>query len=185
MLFTNALATFASLGALASALPTTIESRGTNSTSAGTGGGISVVNNMGQTIYLWSVSESADSEMVTLTSGGTGYSEDWRLNPDGGGISIKMSTTPDQSEVLQYEYTLEEPTIYWDLSCINMGSNSTFTTAGFAVTSNDSSDCPSATCKPGDTACADAYLFPTDDQATHGCPDTVRMTLNLGASSAE
>ncbi|OKL58339.1 hypothetical protein UA08_06463 [Talaromyces atroroseus] len=185
MMFTKTLAAFASLGALASALPTAIKSRDTNSTSASTGGGVTIVNNMDQTIYLWSVSNTADSEMVTLTAGGQDYSENWRLNPDGGGISIKMSTTPDQSDVLQYEYTLVEPTIYWDLSCINMGGNSTFTTAGFAVTSNDSGNCPSATCKPGDTACADAYLFPTDDQATHGCPDTVSMTLNLGPSSAE
>lgn len=180
MMFTKTIAAIASLGALASALPAAMERRDNS-----TAGGVDIVNNMDKTIYLWSVSNTADAEMVTLTPGGQAYSEDWRLNPDGGGISIKISTTPDQSDVLQYEYTLSDPTIFWDLSCINMGSNSTFTTVGFAVTSNDSGNCPSATCKPGDSACADAYLIPTDDHATHGCPDTVRMTLNLGPSSAE
>lgn len=180
MMFTKTIAAIASLGALASALPATMQRRDNS-----TAGGVDIVNNLGKTIYLWSVSNTADAEMVTLTPGGQGYSEDWRLNPDGGGISIKISTTPDQADVLQYEYTLSDPIIYWDLSCINMGSNSTFSTAGFAVTSNDSGNCPSATCKPGDSACADAYLIPTDDHATHGCPETVRMTLNLGSSPAE
>lgn len=180
MLFTKTVAAIASFSALASALPAALQQRDSNSTS--TGGGVTIVNNMGQTIYLWSVSDSADSDMVTLTSGGSGYSENWRTNSNGGGISIKMSTTQDQSDVLQYEYTLEDPTIFWDLSCINMGTNSTFTTAGFAVTNDDSGNCPTATCAAGDSACADAYLFPTDDQATHGCPDTVTMTLTIGSS---
>ncbi|KAH8703202.1 hypothetical protein BGW36DRAFT_83896 [Talaromyces proteolyticus] len=143
MMFTNAFGLLASFGALAAALPTALEQRDTNST----GGGVEIINNMGKNIYLC---------------------EPWKTNSNGGGISIKLSTTPDQADVLQYEYTLSAPTIFWDLSCIN-----------------DNGACPSATCKPGDTACADAYLFPTDDHATHGCPDTVQMTLNLGPSSAE
>ncbi|KAK9326741.1 hypothetical protein V1520DRAFT_106642 [Lipomyces starkeyi] len=181
MMFTKGFG-FLGLGfTMAAALPTTLERRETNSG----GGGVEIINNMGKDIYLWSVGESADATMVTLTSGGNTYSESWKTNPDSGGISIKMSTTPDQSDVLQYEYTLVSPTIYWDLSCINMGSGSEFTAAGYAVTSNDNGICPSATCEPGDTACADAYLYPTDDQATHGCPETVQMTLTLGPSSAE
>ncbi|KAK9367055.1 hypothetical protein V1509DRAFT_641175 [Lipomyces kononenkoae] len=179
MMFTKAFGLLGLVSTMTAALPMTLERRDTNST----GGGVEIINNMGKDIYLWSVSNSADSTMVTLTSGGNTYSESWKTNPDGGGISIKMSTTPDQADVLQYEYTLVSPLIYWDLSCINIGNGSEFTTAGFAVTSNDSGSCPSATCKAGDTACADAYLFPTDDQATHGCPDTVQMTLNLGSSS--
>ncbi|KAJ8104423.1 hypothetical protein POJ06DRAFT_273026 [Lipomyces tetrasporus] len=179
MMFTNAFGLLASFGTLAAAFPTTLERRDTNST----GGGVEIINNMGKNIYLWSVGGSADATMVTLTSSGNTYSESWRTNSNGGGVSIKISTTPDQSDVLQYEYTLVAPTIYWDLSSINMGNASEFTTAGFAVTSNDS-NCRNAICKPGDNACADAYLFPTDDQATRGCPESVQMTLNLGASSS-
>lgn len=181
MMFTKAFGLIASFGTMASALPTTFDARDTNST----GGGVEILNNMGQDIYLWSVGNTANSDMVTLTSGGKGYTESWKLNSDGGGISIKLSTTPDQSDVLQYEYTLVSPTVFWDLSCINMGKGSKFSTAGFAVTSNDNGNCPQATCKPGDSNCADAYLFPTDDHATHGCPEAVQMTLNLGPSGAE
>ncbi|KAK9367033.1 hypothetical protein V1509DRAFT_628071 [Lipomyces kononenkoae] len=182
MMFVKAFGILGLVSTMAAALPTTLERRATNST----GGGVQIINNMGKDIYLWSVGQSADAPMVTLTSGGNNtYSESWRTNADGGGVSIKISTTPDQSDVLQYEYTLVSPIIYYDLSCINMGNGSEFTTAGFAVTSNDNSTCKSAVCKPGDTACADAYLWPTDDQATRGCPETVQMTLNLGPSAAE
>ncbi|KAE8548345.1 hypothetical protein TMatcc_010846 [Talaromyces marneffei ATCC 18224] len=179
MMFTKTITAIASLGALASALPATMQRRDDSAA-----GGVDIINNMNSTVYLWSVSNTADSPMVTLAPGEQ-YSEEWRLNPNGGGISIKMSTAPDHTDILQYEYTLSDPTIFWDLSCIDMADNSPFTAAGFAVTNNNTDICPSATCKPGDTACNEAYLIPTDDHATHGCPHTVRMTLNLGPSLAE
>ncbi|KAL1967558.1 hypothetical protein VTN77DRAFT_3073 [Rasamsonia byssochlamydoides] len=188
MKFTQTFGLAAILASAASALPTTMRSTNGTSSSGGSssgsssGGGVTIINNMEDTMYLWSVANSADAPMVTLGQGET-YSENWRLNPDGGGISIKMATTPSQADVLQYEYTLVDPVIYWDLSCINMGTNSEFTKVGFAVTS-DNPNCQSATCAPGDTACADAYLFPTDDQATHGCQASTHMTLNIGSGSS-
>ncbi|OKL62660.1 hypothetical protein UA08_01631 [Talaromyces atroroseus] len=210
MQFTKTLGLLATFGALASALPTNFQRRdGGNSTASATGdnnsnnnnnntttttttttngvnssngssGSVNIQNNMGSTMYLWSVSENADP-MITVQPGGS-YSESWRTNPDGGGISIKMAMKPEQVDVLQYEYTLQGDTIFWDLSCIDMGTSSQFTTAGFAVTSSDST-CPSATCQPGDSACADAYLVPDDNQATHGCPAGTQMNLNIGSSA--
>jgi len=143
-----------------------------------TSDGVQIVNNMEKTVYLWSVSD-VSSDMVTLNSGET-YSENWRTNPNGGGISIKISFTPEQTDVLQYEYTYQYPTIWWDLSCINMGDNSEFTTMGFAVSSTDSA-CESATCAPGDVACAAAYLLPNDDWATHSCVSSDLLKLDLGS----
>lgn len=175
MKFTQTFGLAAALASVASALPT---ARSTNGTS---GGGVSIINHMEKTMYLWSVADSGDVPMITLPQGET-YSENWRTNSNGGGISIKMATTPSQDDVLQYEYTLSGPTIFWDLSCINMGVNSEFTKAGFAVTSN-TPNCESAICAPGDAACADAYLIPTDDHATHGCDAGTQMTLNIGSSS--
>jgi len=99
--------------------------------------------------------------MVTIPAGGT-YSENWRTNPDGGGISVKVSTTPNIDDVLQYEYTLSGSTIFWDLSCINMLINNLLSTVGFSVTS-DNSDCVSDVCAAGDLQCAAAYLFPDDN----------------------
>ncbi|KAL1986618.1 hypothetical protein VTN96DRAFT_5996 [Rasamsonia emersonii] len=180
MKFTQVFGIAALLASAASALPLV---RSTNSTSSSsTGGGVTINNNMDQTIYLWSVSDDFNAPMVTVPKGQS-YSENWRINPNGGGISIKMATTPSQADVLQFEYTLANPTIFWDLSCINMGTNSLFTKVGFAVTSNNP-QCESATCAPGDTACADAYLVPDDNQATRGCDADTHLTLNIGSSSS-
>jgi hypothetical protein len=181
MKFTQTFGLAAVLASVASALPTARSTNGT-APSGGNGGGVTIINNMDQTMYLWSVADTADTPMVTVPQGQS-YSENWRLNSNGGGISIKMATTPSQDDVLQYEYTLVEPLIYWDLSLINMSNDSLFTKVGFAVDSN-TPDCQAATCAPGDIACADAYLFPTDDHATHGCQANTHMTLNVGSGSS-
>ncbi|GAD96963.1 conserved hypothetical protein [Paecilomyces variotii No. 5] len=141
------------------------------------GGGVNIVNEVGQTIYLWSTSEDA-GHMRTLPAGES-YSETWKLNPDQGGISIKISTTPDEADVMQFEYTLLTPIIWWDVSLINMEITSLFDKLGFSVTS-DNSQCYTVNCPAGDTSCNDAYLWPTDDQATHSCDSTTQMTLHLG-----
>ncbi|RAO65311.1 uncharacterized protein BHQ10_001323 [Talaromyces amestolkiae] len=192
-MFSKALGLFAALSAVATALPAVhnlnnvrhhahsmhrhlmARQESTNITSDG----VQIVNNMEKTVYLWSVSD-VSSDMYTLNSGET-YSENWRTNPNGGGISIKISFSPEQTNVLQYEYTYENPTIWWDLSCINMGDNSDFTTMGFAVSSTDST-CESATCAAGDVACAAAYLLPDDNWATHSCESSDLLKLDLGSS---
>ncbi|PCG90325.1 Hypothetical protein PENO1_099720 [Penicillium occitanis (nom. inval.)] len=174
MYFTKAFGLLAAFSALASAAPTSINSTNTDTNTTtttatthgtantgGNGGNVNIHNNMQDAIY---------------------YTESWRTNPNGGGISIKMAMKPEQVDVLQYEYTLQGDTIFWDLSIIDMGTSSQFTKVGFAVTSNDSG-CPSATCAPGDTACADAYLVWNDDHAIDGCPAGTQMTLNVGPSS--
>jgi hypothetical protein len=186
-MFTKAIGLFAALSAVASALPASHNGRRHNHghqvvrrDTAVTSDGVEITNNMEQTVYLWSVSD-VSSEMYTLNNGES-YSENWRTNPNGGGISIKMSFTSEQTDVLQYEYTYEDPIIWWDLSCINMDDSSEFSTMGFAVTSEDSS-CESATCAPGDFACAAAYLFPDDNDATHACASSDLLRLNLGPSN--
>ena len=133
---------------------------------------------MGQTLYLWSTSNVAGT-MVTLPVGGT-YAETWKMNPDLGGISIKVSTTSDGIDPLQFEYTLVGEDLWWDVSLINLDQiTSLFDKLGFTVTP-DTSNCRAVTCPAGDTACSDAYLWPTDDQATRSCVATTNMVLNLG-----
>ena len=191
MYFTKAFGLLATFGALASAAPTSMNSTNTDTNTTttattygtantgGNGGNVNIHNNMQDTIYYWSV--GADDGTMKSLEPGSSYTESWRTNPNGGGISIKMAMKPEQVDVLQYEYTLQGDTIFWDLSLIDMGTSSQFTKVGFAVTSNDGG-CPSATCAPGDTACADAYLVWNDDHATHGCPSGTQMTLNIGPS---
>lgn len=177
MMFTKVFGLAAIFATAVSALPSgmMVKRNGT-----APGGGVTITNNLNQNIYAWSVSNTA-GPMLTLNANGGSYSEQWQTNPNGGGISIKMATTPSQADVLQFEYTVSGGTIFWDLSCINMGTSSQFTQYGFAVQpSSSSGSCPSAVCQAGDSQCAAAYLQPSDNAATHGCPLNTGLSLQIG-----
>ncbi|KAJ5525388.1 Secreted thaumatin-like protein calA [Penicillium frequentans] len=147
-------------------------------TATATGGsGVNIVNNIGKTIYLWTTSETS-GEMVTIEEDGT-YYEDWQINSDGGGISIKLSTSTTEDSVLQFEYTKEDETIWWDMSSINLLKTSLFVEKGFSVTSNDAS-CSTVTCDAGDEDCSESYQLP-DDVDTRSCSSSAAFTLTLGA----
>ena len=177
MMFTKTIGLAAAFATLASALPSGMVKR--NST-VPAGGTVLITNNLDKDVYAWSVSQDV-GPMQTLSANGGTFTEAWRTNPDGGGISIKLATDPSQSDVLQFEYTQSTDTIFWDLSCINMESDSEFTQYGFSVEpSQSSSSCPSVSCQAGDSNCAQAYLTPTDNQATHGCPIDTSFTLSIG-----
>lgn len=196
MIFTKALGLATAFAALTSALPQaphmardgatpTTSSSSTPTPSggggSGGGGGVNIKNNLDQNIYLWSVGSNADNKMHTLNANGGSYSEDWQTPSGGGGVSIKLATQPDQSDVLQFEYTVASDTIFWDLSSINMGKESEFVKFGFAVEpSHPGGSCPSAICKAGDVNCGAAYITPTDDHATHGCPIDTSFVLEIG-----
>ncbi|KAJ5646913.1 hypothetical protein N7490_003285 [Penicillium lividum] len=146
-------------------------------TATATGGsGVKIVNNLDQTIYLWTTSE-VSGDMITIEEGDH-YYEDWQINSDGGGISIKMATSTDETSVLQFEYTKEDETIWWDMSSINLDKTSLFVTSGFSVTSNDAS-CSTVTCDAGDSDCSESYQLP-DDVDTRSCVSTAAFTLDLG-----
>ncbi|KAL2834995.1 hypothetical protein BDW59DRAFT_155820 [Aspergillus cavernicola] len=175
MMFTKALVA-ATLATLTTALPqpTVVRRQG--------GSGVTIQNNMDSEVYAWSVTNSV-SQMHTLSAGGGSYNEPFQTNSNGGGVSIKLSTNQDQTDVLQFEYTPSGETIFWDMSCIDMDrDSSTFSKNGFDVSpSQTSEDCPAINCHAGDTDCAEAYLQPKDDHATHGCPIDTSFTVSLGA----
>ncbi|OQE18982.1 hypothetical protein PENSTE_c016G01937 [Penicillium steckii] len=159
------------LAAAATALPHSIRD------DSSSGGNVQIVNNLGTDVYLWSTSaESGDME--TLTSGGGTYSEKWQTNPNGGGISIKLSTSEARDSVLQFEYTLDSDKLFWDLSSIDMDSSSEFVKHGFSAVPSDSS-CDTATCEAGDSNCAEAYQHP-DDVNTLSCTTGAQYVLTLG-----
>ncbi|KAB8068751.1 hypothetical protein BDV29DRAFT_195428 [Aspergillus leporis] len=147
------------------------------STSTSGSGSVQIVNNLDTIVYLWSTSGSS-SEMQTLSSGGGTYSEAWHTQSSGGGISIKMATTESESSVLQFEYTGDGETLYWDLSSINLDSDSEFITAGFSATPDDSS-CSSVSCSAGDTDCAESYQE-AGDTDTNSCSASAGITVTLG-----
>lgn len=155
---------------------TTIAPSSTSSSATATGSGVSIVNNLSDTVYLWVVTETA-GEMQTLASGET-FHDTWLTNTNGGGISIKMSTTEVCDDVLQFEYTQSGDILFWDMSSINLLKTSAFVSAGFAVTISDES-CPTSTCAPGDADCVQSYQHP-DDVNTLACGLDAAYTLTLG-----
>ncbi|KAJ5634682.1 hypothetical protein N7528_002524 [Penicillium herquei] len=187
MIFTNVFIT-SIIAATAAALPhpnavrrdatATTTSSSASSTSTSSGGSLEIVNNMDSTVYMWDTS-SESSAMETIDSnGGTHTESSWEINSDGGGISIKLSTSENEDSVLQFEYTVEGDTLYWDLSSINLDSDSDFITAGFSVTTNDDS-CTTASCSAGDSDCLESYQQP-DDVDTNSCSTSAKYTLTLG-----
>ena len=157
---------------------TSIPSSSTASASVptATGSGVTIVNNLEDTVYLWVVTEDP-GEMQTVAPGES-FSDTWLTNSNGGGISIKMSTTEVCEDVLQFEYTQSGDILFWDLSSINLDKTSTFVSAGFGVTISDAS-CPTATCAAGDADCIESYQQP-DDVNTLACGIDAAYTLTLG-----
>ena len=177
MMFTKALGLATAFATLSSALPH-VARQGNGTDDAG----IQIVNNLNGPVYLWSVGGHV-SDMHTLNSNGGTWSGTWK-KLDSGGVSIKMATKPDKSDVLQFEYTKASDIIWWDLSCIDMGTASEFTKYGFAVHPNkDGGDCQSAVCKAGDKTCSDAYLKPHQDKNTHACQVDTSFTMHIGQPS--
>ncbi|KAL3433314.1 hypothetical protein BDV09DRAFT_112660 [Aspergillus tetrazonus] len=171
MLFNKIISLAATL-ATASALPFAPAPRSIS-------GGVTLINNLSQDLYLWSVSATA-SPMVTLPAGQS-YQETWQINPTGGGISIKIGCSEDGSDVLQYEYTKVGDLLFWDMSSIDLSSDSPLVAAGFDVSIDDSS-CDTVTCAPGDVNCSESYQYP-DDHNTRACSSSAAYTLTLGTAN--
>ncbi|KAL4782114.1 hypothetical protein BJX76DRAFT_349652 [Aspergillus varians] len=170
MFFSKLLSVAAALATTASALPTPAP------TPRSAGGGVTIINNIGQDVYLWSV--SGTSAPMTVLPAGQTYQESWQINPTGGGISIKLGCSEDLNNVLQYEYTKVNDLLFWDMSSIDLKPESPLITAGFKVTIDDSS-CDTVTCAPGDVNCSQSYQFP-DDHNTRSCSTGAAYTLTLG-----
>ncbi|KAF5865879.1 hypothetical protein ETB97_001946 [Aspergillus alliaceus] len=161
------------------ALPTTAVSQPLEERGSPAGlGSITVLNNMGYTVFMWSVDDQR-APMKTIPPGGE-YRETYRLHPKGGGISIKLSTSPDITNIVQFEYTQAGEKIFWDVSCVNTKPGSPFYAKGVSLQTS-SSDCPHAfTCAAGDSKCPHVYHKWNDDHASHGCPIHTSFRFQLG-----
>ncbi|KAI5306169.1 hypothetical protein KEM56_002008 [Ascosphaera pollenicola] len=139
-------------------------------------GSVNIKNNCGKPIYLWSVAD-ADVKSESIQDGGS-YSEHFRQNSNGGGISIKLSDDQSGSKVSQFEYTLQgDDKVYFDWSNID---GYPFAQGGVKVTPSETSgDCPNVECAPGVEHCDSVYNKPDDDFATHGCSNKVNFDVEL------
>lgn len=141
-----------------------------------------IQNHCEHEVYLWSIADSAEEKRTKLEAGGT-YSEKYRVNDNGGGVSIKISDEDSQDKVTQFEYTLSggEPKVYYDLSNID---GYPFDDGGVTINPSDES-CPVVNCPPGVKHCSEAYNKPDDDHATHGCPISTDLELILCAGNSK
>ena len=67
-----------------------------------TNGEVKIVNKLSRPIYLQSISNTAGPLEVLSAKGGW-YNENWQIDPEGGGISIKMAVQPDMNDIIQFE----------------------------------------------------------------------------------
>ena len=144
------------------------------SASIASAGNVIVQNQCNFDAYLWSVSNVA-GPMQTLAANGGDYTETYRSNPDGGGISMKLATNEAASNITQFEYTLETPTLWYDLSNIN---GYPFMAWGVSVVPSEST-CNEVICPAGVALCADAYNTPTEDYATAACTSDADVVVLL------
>ena len=140
-------------------------------------GSASIENKCSFPAYIWSTAESSD-KMVTLKPGES-YQEDYRSRKDNqGGVSIKMSDKEDKGEISQFEYTITDDQVFYDLSNID---GYPFKEGGISITPSDSS-CPSISCDAGVANCHEAYNQPYDDHATKGCAASADLHMTLCGS---
>ncbi|KAL1956618.1 hypothetical protein VTO42DRAFT_6965 [Malbranchea cinnamomea] len=135
-----------------------------------------VRNQCHRPIHIWSIADSNQQKSEIVQPGGV-YSEQYKTNGNGGGISIKIAYEDSQNDVSQFEYTLApaEGKVYYDLSNIN---GYPFQAGGASIIPSDGS-CPRVNCPPGVKECKDAYNQPFDDHATKACSDSTDLTLTL------
>jgi len=125
-------------------------------------------------VYLWSVSDAATS-MTTIEKKGGEYAEAYQLNPNGGGISLKVGRDMSGKNITQYEYTLKGDSLWYDLSLID---GHPFIEHGVSIIPSDD-DCRAVICPAGVELCAAAYMIPTDNWATAHCGSDADTVLIL------
>jgi hypothetical protein len=140
--------------------------------------GITVINNLSKNLFLWSVADGV-APMHTLYASGGNYHEDWRMNPKGGAISIKVAFTPSMDDILQFEYSLGEK-VSWDLSSINMKKDSLFRKVGFSSWPSDTAGCAAAICPPNGTICKDSFEQVSDNQVIRMCRSDINIITYVG-----
>ncbi|EEA28232.1 hypothetical protein TMatcc_003446 [Talaromyces marneffei ATCC 18224] len=80
-----------------------------------------ITNHCEATIYVWSVASSITNYQVVASN--QSYTEQYRNDPQTGGITLKVATVTDgiftNSPELDYGYTLDNHTIWYDISTTN------------------------------------------------------------------
>jgi hypothetical protein len=131
-------------------------------------------------VYVWSVANVPNYTINYLAPIIGDFSETYRTNPDGGGISLKIATIPDDLYITQFEYTYhtDNPNVYYDISNIE---GYPFEIWGLALSPSTPSAplCSSISCDPGVALCPDAFNKFSDNYAIRNCDVSTDLTLTL------
>ncbi|RDK41058.1 hypothetical protein M752DRAFT_319836 [Aspergillus phoenicis ATCC 13157] len=127
--------------------------------------GVTISNHLVKDIFAWSVSNTTGPMIVIPHQ--EQYFEPWRTRVDGGGISIKLATEPNQRSNVSY---------------IDLDHDSDLFQHDITVTSNDPS-CPVVSCAAGVYECHEVYMHPDDNYATHGCAVQTHLEFSIGSRS--
>ncbi len=128
-------------------------------------------------VYVWSIANVPNDTINYLEPIIGSYNETYRVNPNGGGISLKIATVPNDSFITQFEYTYhpDNPILSYDISNIN---GYPFENWGLYLSSS-SGICSNITCDPGVAICPEVYNHPYDDFAVKPCDVSANLTLTL------
>lgn len=84
-------------------------------------GNAMITNNCPNTIYVWSVGSSITNSQAVESS--QSYTEQYRNDPQTGGITLKVTAVADGiftgAPELDYGYTLDNQTVWYDISDVN------------------------------------------------------------------
>ena len=140
--------------------------------------GVAIIENQCRfEVYAWSVANVTNATTNSLTPGIGGFAETFRTNPNGGGISLKIATTQNDSIITQFEYTYHtnESNVYYDISNVNG-----YPFAEWGIALNPSfTNCSSIVCTPEVLICSNVYNEPNDDYAVKSCDTSSNLTLTL------
>ncbi|KAJ5557639.1 antigenic thaumatin domain protein [Penicillium frequentans] len=124
-------------------------------------GDVIISNHCPNSVYATEVGSSQTALRTLIPNQSTVFPIEVR---DDGGFSIKITTTNLDNGVLQFEYTEQDDTLWWDLSLINKGNGTRmFVEEGINATTSceggKNVDCPA-----GDSCCHENLGFiPVDD----------------------
>jgi hypothetical protein len=140
-------------------------------------GAVFIENRCEVAVNVWSVADVTNSTVNCLEPIIGNFKETYRMNPNGGGISLKIGTTSTDSDITQLEYTYRKNSsnVYYDISNVN---GYPFKERGLKL-SPSTPNCSSISCDPGVAICPDIYNRPTDNFATKSCSVFANLTLTL------
>jgi len=134
--------------------------------------GSAVVNNAcSYEVYLYNTpaADGGYTEIDEVLQPNSSYSQQWTELSNNDGWSLKLSTSTDMSNIMQYEYTFQNDGIIWyDLSDVNGNPWD----GNWEITASSES----STCSPKQQA----YRYATDDAyGMQACPQDSVITVTL------